>query len=909
MTLRLDKCYSGASIGKAYLRKLGILPFLDKNPDFSNVILGYVMATYFGGRTEMIWRREIVEVFYLDFMSMYPTINTLLGLWRFWIAHHIETHEAAEEVQAFLDSITLEGLLAQPALWNKLVGIAWIIPDGDLVSVRTIYDRLDTLAREASNSRTIGLNYLTASEPIPYTLADLVASKLLTGKTPRVVRALRFEPVGIQAGLRKMDIFDMPFDPEADDLFVFLQGARQRKKQEAREIKARLDRGEASDEDAVRKAILEQEETGLKVTGNGTAYGVTIEVNLDPQVKDKTHEVACFSLVHGKTRVARLEKHGEFTNPILATSITGAARLLLAAAQASAREEGLDYAGCDTDSLAPVRPPEMSRPEFERRVERVTERFRALNPYPPKPWNLEADGQPRSLLESEDQNYAPGTKERRPLLGYGISSKRYGLFNVRDAGGRYLDAEELRRRQKQGKTGDLREELRKVSASSLGDYIFPDPLEPIDPADLKRVRDGSSAHITTGQFEVWRAIIRHAIAGDTSGAWMNDLLHFEKTPAMKQVTLATAETLRRFKAVNRGKPYAAQIKPFNFVVQLSQLPTSFLRPFIASGDVPLRPDGSEPVLGPFYAPFTKNPDDLGGWRENAFGGKIFWATKGNVRHIRDDEAAGIRAGDVYQGPLMSLADALQGYAHHAEAKFKNGGRFDHGRVGPRHLVVWGYRYHGKESQGFDPEVGTWEDEPESVDYEPHVDQEVAHVDPEAGTRSVATFYDALRRIPRAWLAKRWDKSESEIKRIRNGHVHLSSNLRDEAMRLIRLYEHEQRAKAEQERREHAPKQKEREARESLAEPLDAITAMGRIRPPARSSALSNGSCADVLAQWRRRVPRSLRNVQGGGMPLEDARAALIDEGLYHGETHDLDAFGEWLCALVEKRREARKEKV
>jgi molybdenum-dependent DNA-binding transcriptional regulator ModE len=192
--------------------------------------------------------------------------------------------------------------------------------------------------------------------------------------------------------------------------------------------------------------------------------------------------------------------------------------------------------------------------------------------------------------------------------------------------------------------------------------------------------------------------------------------------------------------------------------------------------------------------------------------------------------------------------------------------------------------------------------------EPQVDQEAGTPEPldqqdqEGGTRSVPTFYDALRHIPRAWLAKRWGKSESEIKRMRNGHVHPSSKLRDEAMRLIRLYEHEQRAKAEQERREHAHKQKEREARERLAEPLDAIRAMGRIRPPARSSALSDESYADVLAQWRRRVPRSLRNVQGGGIPLEGLCAHLIEQGLYHGDAHDLDAFGEWLTALVEKKR-------
>ena len=57
-----------------------------------------------------------------------------------------------------------------------------------------------------------------------------------------------------------------------------------------------------------------------------------------------------------------------------------------------------------------------------------------------------------------------------------------------------------------------------------------------------------------------------------------------------------------------------------------------------------------------------------------------------------------------------------------------------------------------------------------------------------------------------------------------------------------------------------------------------------------------------LADWRRRVPQSLRNVQGGGVPLEGVCAVLRHEGIYHGDAHDLDAFGEWLTALVEKKR-------
>ncbi len=57
-----NKLYSPASIGKAYLEKIGIQPFLEKNPDFSNEILGYIMMSYYGGRVECRIRKRPVKV-------------------------------------------------------------------------------------------------------------------------------------------------------------------------------------------------------------------------------------------------------------------------------------------------------------------------------------------------------------------------------------------------------------------------------------------------------------------------------------------------------------------------------------------------------------------------------------------------------------------------------------------------------------------------------------------------------------------------------------------------------------------------------------------------------------------------------------------------------------------------------
>ena len=69
-------------------------------------------------------------------------------------------------------------------------------PDHDLFPVRAKYD---------DKSYTIGLNYLTSSEPLWYTLADCIGSKLLTGKMPAIDQALTFEPGPPQQGLQPID--------------------------------------------------------------------------------------------------------------------------------------------------------------------------------------------------------------------------------------------------------------------------------------------------------------------------------------------------------------------------------------------------------------------------------------------------------------------------------------------------------------------------------------------------------------------------------------------------------------------------------------------------------------------------------------------------------------------------------
>jgi hypothetical protein len=89
LTLQITKAYSPASIGKAYLRSMGIKPVLQRQSDFPARILGYAQSAFFGGRTSAHIRKIAVPVVYTDFLSMYPTVNSLMNLWKFVTARKI----------------------------------------------------------------------------------------------------------------------------------------------------------------------------------------------------------------------------------------------------------------------------------------------------------------------------------------------------------------------------------------------------------------------------------------------------------------------------------------------------------------------------------------------------------------------------------------------------------------------------------------------------------------------------------------------------------------------------------------------------------------------------------------------------------------------------------------------------
>jgi len=135
-------------------------------------------------------------------------------LWALVISNGLKWRESKNESADFLRSATL-GDFQKPEAWSKLTTLVQIEPDDDLVPIRADYG--------GNQQSTIGLNILAAGNPpFWYTLPDIVGSKLQTGKFPKVLRAITFEPDGVQTDLRPVDICGNPeyrIDPCEDDFF------------------------------------------------------------------------------------------------------------------------------------------------------------------------------------------------------------------------------------------------------------------------------------------------------------------------------------------------------------------------------------------------------------------------------------------------------------------------------------------------------------------------------------------------------------------------------------------------------------------------------------------------------------------------------------------------------------------
>jgi len=511
-TVQITKAFSPARIAKGYLRAMGITPFLERS-DISSGALGFATAAFYGGRAECRLRQLVVPVVYVDYLSMYPTVNALMDLARFMRAERVTVEECTDEIQEFLDSLRLEDCF-NPALWPRFVAFAEIQPDGEHLPVRARYG-------DGSRDWQIGVNPFRSDHPHWYALPDLVSSKLRTGHAPRIRRAFRLEATGTASGLCPVKLRGaIAVDPSKDDLF-----------RAAIEERNRMPDKNSKDGQF------------LKVFSNSGSYGIFGEWNRQELSSGQHAEVDVFGpLGQFRTRVNAPESMGEYCFPPIAAVITSAARLMLMLLEASVRELGGTYAMCDTDSMAivatehggliPCPGGEHTMPDgspairalSSAEVDEIQGRFAQLNPY-------DRAVVPGSILKVEDENFATdGSSVRKPLYIFAISAKRYALFNL-DAAGEPV--------------------IRKYSEHGLGHL-----LNPTNPAsdDREWIR------------QTWEMLVRESLRLPvTEPAWLDQ-------PALSRITGSSPFLLKPFEAYNHGKSYADQVKPFNFLLSAHVAP-------------------------------------------------------------------------------------------------------------------------------------------------------------------------------------------------------------------------------------------------------------------------------------------------------------------------------------------------
>jgi hypothetical protein len=503
------KAQSGAAVAKAYLDAFGVQPRMRVQQLFPKTYLGFAAQAYFGGRVECRIVHIPVPCVYLDFASMYPTVFSLLNLWFDQvIPATLELEEVdPEEVQTLLNAVARDpSLLFEKSLWRQLAFFAQVDPNGAILPAR-----VEVPTPFAKSLRNIVVGPVESSKPLWYVGPDLAGALIAGAHVPRILRAWKLKPTGLQASLRPLDFRgEVRIDPRTDDFFRILIEQRRRTTDNPLDDKLR--------------------NTGFKVVANSGAYGDFAETNpidIDPDEEPIARPVSVYGDRDFTTYVNRPENPGRFCFFPTASLVTAAARLLLGLAFHEVARRGGEVAYCDTDSVVIVASREPSLVPCQggpyrladgtravlalswEQVEEIQARFETLNPY---------RAGSASLLKLEEQNLEEDGL-RSDLWFYGVSEKVYALFSL-------------------GESSEPA--IRKYSAHALGQYQSP------------IAGDCSRRWIE----EAWK---RRICAG------FGQPVHpfeWESLPALAQLTLSTWSVM---------KPYLENpnIRPFDFLLVAS----------------------------------------------------------------------------------------------------------------------------------------------------------------------------------------------------------------------------------------------------------------------------------------------------------------------------------------------------
>ena len=318
VALNPDRATSPASFAKAHFDQMGIIPPQEQFR-VPNRILGIAMQAYYGGRAECRIRHVEVPVIHTDFKSQYPTVNSLLGNWNVLTAERLTFEDATDDVRAMLSTLTLDSAF-DPRLWKRLSFFALVQSENGIFPVRSLYN---------GATPNIGSSVLQTVTPLWFAGPDVIASLLLTGRAPKIVRAIRMMPHGRQEGLRPISLRGaVKIDPQTD---FFRKVVEQRERRPKRDPLSKF----------------------LKTLANSGSYGLFVEINPKPRRRGGRITVFAGERSH-RVLPPIIEQPGRWYFPPIAALITAGGRLLLAMLERCVTDRGGSYLFCDTDSLCIV---------------------------------------------------------------------------------------------------------------------------------------------------------------------------------------------------------------------------------------------------------------------------------------------------------------------------------------------------------------------------------------------------------------------------------------------------------------------------------------------------------------------------------------------------------------------------
>jgi hypothetical protein len=231
-------------------------------------------------------------------------------------------------------------------------------------------------------------------------------------------------------------------------------------------------------------------------------------------------------------------------------------------------------------------------------------------------------------------------------------------------------------------------------------------------------------------------------------------------PALSRITISSPELLKPFEQLNKGKPYAEQIKPFNFLLSAQVAPLGY-------------PACVDPAHFHLIAPYESDPRR---WH------KLKWADRYSSKpYVITTSAAALYGGNTVR--VKTYRDVVAEYGTHPEAKSlgpdgKVCGRQTVGLLQRRPVTRGSLTWLGKESNRLEEVEAGLVHDPEEVYTE--------YADPREDLWQT-TVLPVLRQMPLRVLAEQAGLSERQVRAIRNGHAMPREKHRQALTRVVREY--------------------------------------------------------------------------------------------------------------------------